>query len=107
MHAVPREPALPSNTPMADRNNYPPTPVTSALTLPYRYPPARHRTGEPTPHLTAQRRLAACSSPAMPSRRRRMIPSRSAHGQTSSSATRSEEHTSELQSRVDLVCRLL
>src|SRR6478672_12058239 len=44
-------------------------------------------------------RLPECPLPARPSRH--------LHGRSAQFAPRSEEHTSELQSRSDLVCRLL
>src|SRR5690349_22469230 len=44
---------------------------------------------------------------AIPTRRRRTKPKLGCRGQIQGTLGRSEEHTSELQSRRDLVCRLL
>src|SRR2546421_9575720 len=55
------------------------------------------------PYTTLFRSIAAGSARSATGRRR----SRSRGASSSSSSLRSEEHTSELQSRSDLVCRLL
>src|SRR2546422_3778012 len=56
-------------------------------------------------------RRSCCTTPqlrdSIPSRPRRSLRSSSACGTSTASRRRSEEHTSELQSRLHLVCRLL
>src|SRR5687768_18059131 len=59
------------------------------------------------PYTTLFRSARAPSRPARPGGRRRRRPARAASGPASGHVSRSEEHTSELQSRLHLVCRLL
>src|SRR2546421_9496441 len=52
-------------------------------------------------------RAVSFASPRRSSHRRRTVTTTTRPASSSNSRTRSEEHTSELQSRSDLVCRLL
>src|SRR5438105_10245030 len=57
--------------------------------------------------LVQRKRPATCQPPSTASAAEFMPPANCLPRPKGSSYTRSEEHTSELQSRVDLVCRLL
>src|SRR5207247_10791063 len=89
-----------------------PTPTLFPYTTLFRSPRAHRRERGGGPHAPAAHRAV---SPALSRDRRRRAPrpgaadcGRSAAGQSRFwRADRSEEHTSELQSRVELVCRLL
>src|SRR5699024_12013294 len=70
----------------------------TACSAPTRPSPARHRAATPRPPVAPP----ATASPRSPARR-----GAGRAGRGSRCACRSEEHTSELQSRFDLVCRLL
>src|SRR5690242_21474451 len=67
------------------------------------------RSSDLTPDRPCARRLPAWLEPrgAIPGRPRRLAPFRPSRATAPVPAARSEEHTSELQSHVNLVCRLL
>src|SRR5690606_41212252 len=72
--------------------------------------PCRYRTPRPTPRASFWWDFRAQQTPVRRSLSRRMAPFKCELGATFPTSlliTRSEEHTSELQSRENLVCRLL
>src|SRR5687768_18191195 len=87
----------------------PPRPTLFPYTTLFRSLAARRRGSAPLRHRGRPRRAAAPAPRRGSSRRRRRSRRRSAGGGPccGGRAKRSEEHTSELQSRLHLVCRLL
>src|SRR2546421_5353837 len=74
---------------------FPPTPLFRSRRAAFRHRP------------DAVERLRPFSYPRYPQRNPPPVPSNTIFSSRHTAATRSEEHTSELQSRSDLVCRLL
>src|SRR5207249_9684207 len=99
LHSLPRSSRVPYTTLFRSRCHSPP---------PSTPPPRRRRHGPCTSCRRPQSRLAPCARASRPccacSARRSPKPKTR---RSSSTPRRSEEHTSELQSRFDLVCRLL
>src|SRR5438034_3104010 len=83
-----------------------PRPPTSTL-FPYTTLFRSSRTSMPAATLVASTRIASVARNASGSTRRRLALSSSVRSSHWPAAVRSEEHTSELQSHSDLVCRLL
>src|SRR5690606_41470006 len=87
----------------------PPLPYTTLFrSLPHGLAPSRHRTGPPASSGGRAARLP--SAPTLVIERhvsRWVSPNRWERARAGARARRSEEHTSELQSRENLVCRLL